>query len=320
MKKSLGLYTLIVAACFFSICVAQESNTATNLKITEFMYKGNGHEFFELTNLGHAPIDMTDWSYDDESQNPDTVDLTDLGIIEPGESVILTTDDEEDFIDDWNLTDVKVMRYSSGTLGTNDQINIYSNTDQLIDCLTFGKDDFPLSINAKYHSAFPVTADVGTDNIYRWLLSRDNDVHNSYPSDNGDIGNPGFVKFIMAQKDLGYQGPGDGQFWVYGPKIATGNRVDVLLRQASMNQVAFLLLGLQNNPTSKFGGTFVPVPWLISVPMITIPSERCHTGEIYFKTDCGGGPVLVYAQFVYVDPNQCQGYGFSNALELDINP
>jgi len=321
MKKSLGLFTIILTACFFSICAwAQEGNTATNLKITEFMYSGEGGEFIELTNLGHAPIDMTDWSYDDESANPGTVDLSDFGMIEPSETVILTAQDVEDFIDDWSLTNIKVLRYDSGRLGENDQINIFSNTDQLIDCLTFGPDDFPYTISTNGHSAFPVTADIGTDNIYRWLLSRDGDVHNSYVSAEGDVGNPGFVKFIFAQEDIGYQGPGHGQFWVYGPKIATGNRVDVLLRQASKSQLAYLFLGLQNNPTPKYGGTIVPVPPIMMLPMITIPSERCHTGEIYFKTDCGGGPATVFAQFVYVDPDQCEGYGFSNALELDILP
>ncbi|MFH2000756.1 MAG: lamin tail domain-containing protein [Planctomycetota bacterium] len=347
MKNWLSLCTLLSAFIFFGTCaLAQEGNlhdpnspllesevglvapgmddntksASTQLRITEFMFNGCGGEFIELTNVGHGPIDMSGWSYDDASQHPGTVDLSGFGIIEAGESVILTEDDASEFMNDWGLVNVKVLRYTSGSLGENDQINIYSPTDQLIDCLSFGPDNHPGAVSANNHSAFPVTADIGTDNIYRWLLSRDGDVQLSYPSANNDIGNPGIVKYILAQEDLGYGGPGEAQFWVYGPKIATGNRVDVLLRRASAGQLAFLFLGLQNNPTSVLGGTVVPVPPFITMAIFTVPSDRCHYGEIYLKTDCGGGPATVFAQFVYVDPAQCLGYGFSNALKLDINP
>jgi len=322
MKKSLALSLMMVAVCLFSICAwAQEANSsATNLRITEFLSTANGKEFIELTNMGHAPIDMTGWSYDDESANAGTFDLSGFGIIESAESVILTNGDVDDFIADWGLTNIKVMRYLSPTLDVNDQINIYSATDALIDCLTFGPDDFPGSVITDSHSAFPVTADIGTDNIHRWLLSREGDVQYSYASANDDIGNPGLVKFIIAQEDIGFGGPGEGQFWIYGPKIASGNRVDVLLRRASMNQVAFLFMTFQSNPTPAYGGIVVPAPPLITYAVITVPSDRCEFGEVFFKTECGGGPVNVFCQFVYVDPDQVQGYGFSNALKLDIHP
>lgn len=343
MMRSLIISTIIMASCFLGMTapaqelkgsdrvgiessvelldVCKPNASSTNLRITEFLATANGKEFFELTNCGHLPIDMTGWSYDDNSQNPGCVDLSGLGVIEPLESVILTSEDETDFYNFWGLPNqIKVMQYIHPTLDINDQINIYSDTDQLVDCISYGPADFPGSIVSNAHSAFPVTADIGTDNIYRWLLSRVNDVQHSWASTNGDIGNPGMVKFIKAQEDIGYGGPGESEFWVYGPHIASGNRVDVLLRRAAKNQVAFLFMTMQSNPTPTHGGIVVPAPPLLTFPVITVPSDRCDWGEVYFKTDCGGGPATVFAQWIYVDPDQTEGYGFSNALKLDINP
>ncbi len=60
------------------------------MRITEYMYAGVNGEFIEFTNVGAAPIDMTGWSFDDDSAIPGTVFLTAFGVVNPGESVILT--------------------------------------------------------------------------------------------------------------------------------------------------------------------------------------------------------------------------------------
>ncbi len=57
--------------------------------ITEWMYSGDSGEFIEFTNLSDVAVDMTDWSMDDNGATR-AFDLSAFGVIQPGESVIVT--------------------------------------------------------------------------------------------------------------------------------------------------------------------------------------------------------------------------------------
>ena len=162
------------------------------MRITEYMYTGEGEEFIEFTNIGNTTIDMTAWSYDDNSQSPDVFDLSGFGMVAPGESVIITEDNASDFRTDWGLdASVKVLGGYTNNLSRNDEINLYDNNDVLVDQLTYGDEDFPGTIRTNDVSGWTTDANLGNNDISTWVLSAVNDVQNSYASLNGDVGNPG---------------------------------------------------------------------------------------------------------------------------------
>ncbi len=86
-----------LAAALFSVACAE----AQTVRITEFMSEGQGltgqgtganrqREFFELTNLGDATVDITNWSYNDSNANDPHLFGASFGILQPHESIILT--------------------------------------------------------------------------------------------------------------------------------------------------------------------------------------------------------------------------------------
>ena len=183
------LRQMTVLGCAFLFVVS----ASADIRITEWMYSGFGGEFVELTNTGVAPVDMTGWSYDDDSATPGVFDLSGLGTVAPGESVIFTEDVAADFITAWGLSGVTVVGEVTNNLGRDDQINIFDSSNQLVDVLSFGDDvNFPGSIRTKEASGNPTTpAALGADDVYQWTLSTVGDAYGSWMSSNGDIGNPG---------------------------------------------------------------------------------------------------------------------------------
>ena len=155
------------------------------------VYSGLGDEFIEFTNVGGSPVDMTGWSYDDNSAVLGTVDLSGFGVVNPGESVILTEADPAVFTSDWSLTGVKIVGFLDANIGRNDEINLWDNNGVLIDQLTYGDEDFPGTIRAKEFSAWTFEGNVGKNNIYFWLLAEVGDAQGSVLSLPGDIGSPG---------------------------------------------------------------------------------------------------------------------------------
>lgn len=170
-----------------------------DMRITEYMYTGNGLEFVEFTNLDDHPIDMTGWSYDDDSAIPGIVDLSAFGVVAAGESVILAEAADVAFIADWNLSGVSVIGSNTTNLSRNDQINLFDNGGALIDRLSYGDQTFPGTIRAQNISGWPCEDGIGTNSIFDWFLSKVPDVQNSYPSSNGDVGNPGTFIVISCQ-------------------------------------------------------------------------------------------------------------------------
>jgi predicted extracellular nuclease len=163
------------------------------MTITEYMYKGNGGEFIEFTNLSGAPIDMTGWSYDDSSQTPGEFDLSGFGTVAPGQSVIITEDDEATFRSDWSLpASVLVIGGYDNKLGRNDEINLFDAADNLVDRLTYGDEDFSGSIRTQARSGNPLVSAAGQNDIFGWELASAGDTYGSYVSANADLGNPGF--------------------------------------------------------------------------------------------------------------------------------
>lgn len=120
----------------------------------------------------------------------------------------------------------------------------------------------------------------------------------------------------VCQLDLGFAGPGTGTLTMCGGDLSTGTTADVLLSGATPGGTAFLILGLNNSPTPLKGGLLVPVPILAQQ---AFPIDGA--GMVLISNAAGGGgPLTVYAQYVYTDGAQAQGFGFSNALQIEFQP
>jgi predicted extracellular nuclease len=179
----------LAAAVFTPLASAQ-------VYITEWMYNGNGTtgEYIEFTNLGSTAVDFSGWSFDDDSRNDGTVDLSAFGLVNPGESVILTEADASLFRSVWSLnSNVDVIGGNTTNLGRADEINLFDATGALIDRLTYGDVAIPGSIRAQNISGNPLSlAVLGTNNALGWIFASVGDAYGSHIDiNNVDLGNPG---------------------------------------------------------------------------------------------------------------------------------
>lgn len=177
--------------------------------VTEWMYQGSqaggeddpayeAGEFVELTNVGDEPIDMTGWSFDDDSQEPGVFDLSEFGVVQPGESVVFTDWNAQLFKNSWGLgDDVKVIGFSSPGLGRRDEVNLFDSSDVLVDRFTYGDGDledghFPDTLRTQAFSGNIPPAALGMNDVYAAVASEAGDAFGSYESARGEWGNPGF--------------------------------------------------------------------------------------------------------------------------------
>ena len=190
------LRTALIAA---TLCVGATAHAASPVAITEWMY--NGSEFIEFTNLSGAAIDLSGWSFDDDSRTAGTVSLSGFGTLAAGEVVILAEDDAATFRAKWSLGDgVKVIGGNSVNLGRNDEINLFDATGALVDRLRFGDSSYvPGTIRTQDISGNPASLAVldGSD-ATGWVLSSVGDAFGSRASADGHIGNPGVFALAPA--------------------------------------------------------------------------------------------------------------------------
>ncbi|MGZ4116590.1 MAG: lamin tail domain-containing protein, partial [Bacteroidia bacterium] len=167
------------------------------MRITEYMYNGGGAgsvgEFVEFTNVGGTPVDMTGWSFDDNTRTPGSQDLSAFGTVQPGESVILTEIAASTFRANWGLCPpVKVIGGCTNNLGREDEINLYNASSVLVDRLTYGDVTYsPGSIRTNAVSGWVNAAGLGNNIITDWTLSSVADAESSVTSSLGEIGSPG---------------------------------------------------------------------------------------------------------------------------------
>lgn len=186
---------LIAAA----LTLGSAAHAANSVAITEWMY--NGSEFIEFTNLSGAAIDLTGWSFDDDSRAAGTVSLSAFGTLAAGETVILAEADAATFRAQWSLADsVKVIGGNATNLGRNDEINLYNASGVLVDRLRFGDSSFvPGTIRTQDVSGNPASLAVldGSD-ATGWVLSSVGDAFGSRANVDGYIGNPGVFTLAPA--------------------------------------------------------------------------------------------------------------------------
>ncbi|WP_373544700.1 SdiA-regulated domain-containing protein [Chamaesiphon sp.] len=166
------------------------------IRITEYSYTAANGEFFELTNTGTTPIDLTGWSFDDNTRTAGSFSLTGLGILNAGVSAIVAEAAEATFRTAWNIPTVKVLGGSNQPLGRADEINIYDPSGALVDRLTYNDETIAGSPRTQNVSAWTEVANLGTNDTTKWKLSVVGDIQGSVTATGGDVGNPG--RYITA--------------------------------------------------------------------------------------------------------------------------
>lgn len=189
------------------------------LYITEWSYQGASGEFVEFTNMSASPVDMAGWHYSDADQGSMDLDLSSFGIVQPGESVVLTDAVEAAFRAAWGLApSVKIFGSNANSnLGRVDEINLY-HLGSLVDRLTFG-DNRNLADPTHLPAGAPATAGsirtqnrsgnpsslsaLGVNNVYLWEFSSlsGSDKYGTTSSTGNDRGNPG--SFYLAVPEPG---------------------------------------------------------------------------------------------------------------------
>src|SRR5262245_61002856 len=162
--------------------------------ITEWMYNpiSSASEFVEVTNIGGEPVDMANYSFDDDSRLPGTFSLAGLSTLAPGESGLIIETPAAAFRAEWGLdASVKIADNNTANLGRNDEINIFNGTT-LADRLTYGDQTFAGTIRTQGTSGVPTTClGLGANNVGAWVFSAIGDGRGSTVSVSGDIGSPG---------------------------------------------------------------------------------------------------------------------------------
>ncbi len=191
----------VVFFCTVSMAMMFGARAGGEMFITEWMYAGD--EFVEFTNSGSSAIDMTGWSYDDDSRTPGSVDLSAFGLIQPGQSVILCEAAANDFRSRWNLpSSVVIIGSCTHNLGRADEINLYDAFGNLVDRLTYN-DQASLGPRTQGYSGNPLSLDVlGMNDATQWVLSAVGDRFGSYASTLGHVANPGIYVDAVPEPSM----------------------------------------------------------------------------------------------------------------------
>ncbi|MEO1498636.1 MAG: lamin tail domain-containing protein [Planctomycetota bacterium] len=151
LKTFTRMLLLVVAAV-----ATQASLVEAALTFTEVRSKAatDPEDYFELTNFGSAPVDITGWSFDDESADiADAAPLVGVSTIAPGESVVIFQLDENDpndpaydpagevalFRGFWGgLAGVQVGYHGGAGLGKGDAITLFDAANAIALTLEYG--------------------------------------------------------------------------------------------------------------------------------------------------------------------------------------
>lgn len=118
-----------------------------------------------------------------------------------------------------------------------------------------------------------------------------------------------------CQEDLGFGGPGAVQLAVCGETLQSGGSATLALSGAPPFAPMLLFAGLSLGPTPFKGGTLVPVPILLGIPL-----SASASGGLTLNVPGGGGFASIVLQAAVVDPAQPAGVALSNAVRLELLP
>lgn len=132
----------------------------------------------------------------------------------------------------------------------------------------------------------------------------------------GVVGAALLTPIQTVQADLGFGGPGLSHLQVAGGTLATGTTAELTLTGVPAFGLAYLLAGLVDAPTPLKGGILVPFPILLSVPVVAGSAGTLIVPGI----PGGSGPASLFVQSAHPDASLPGGYGFSNAVRIDLLP
>jgi hypothetical protein len=190
LSTRMGMQSMLY---ILAVLISVSPLTLGQMGITEWMYSGTDGGFIEFTNIGSEAVDLSGWNFCDNSTGP-AVDLSDFGIVEPGNSVILTEASAESFAAAWALTDVNIIGDCPLRLNRNDQINLFDSNHVLVDRLDYGDEDYLGSPRTKNVSCnIPALDYSKTCAQMSWKLAFVGDSFGSRMSAGGDIASPGRI-------------------------------------------------------------------------------------------------------------------------------
>jgi hypothetical protein len=252
------------------------------IEITEYLYSGADGEFIEFTNVGGSAIDMTGWSFDDDSRTPGTQSLGAFGVVMPGESVILTEAGADAFRAAWSLpAAVQVIGGLAANLGRNDEINLYDAGGNLVDRLAFGDQNFAGTIRTQNVSGWAPLDKLASQTITTdWRLSAQDDAQNSRTSTGNDRGSPGH--FNGGAPGVLIVESGSATQLVEG---GVSDTYTVALRSAPAADVTVTINGGAQVGTSVPTLTFTPANWSVAQTVTATAvddasAEGPHVGTI----------------------------------------
>ena len=124
------------------------------------------------------------------------------------------------------------------------------------------------------------------------------------------------VTYRVCQTDLGYGGPGLSRLTMCGQEFGSGNFADLRLVGAPPEMPTWVIGGPADDPAPFVSGLLVPNP----VDLVLF-AGKAKQGEILrLNLTGGGGPALYTIQFLVFDPAQPDGFGLSNAVEVQFLP
>ena len=270
-----------------SFTISDDDEGRSSMQISEYLYNGaNGlGEFVEFTNVSNQPLDLTGWSFDDDSRTPGSQSLGGFGIVNPGESVILTESDAAVFRSSWDLPlSVKVIGGSTNNLSRADEINLYNAAGALADRLSYGDQTFAGTIRTQMASGWAPPSKLTSFQISSdWQLATLNDAQNSRSSSAGELGNPGSYNTGAAGLLL-IQSGGSSNISEGG----AADTISIALRSQPLADVTVNLNGgsqlTASIPSLLFTATNWSVAQGISLSAINdVVVEGSHPGSLSFQ-------------------------------------
>jgi hypothetical protein len=120
----------------------------------------------------------------------------------------------------------------------------------------------------------------------------------------------------QPQADLGFGGPGAVQLAISGGDLSTGTDVDLSLTGGPPGAPGWLVVGATSTPTPLFGGTIVPIPASLVLP-IALDSAGAFR---MLGIPGGGSPATLFVQGLVLDAALPAGFGISNAVAMQLLP
>ena len=178
-------------ALLAGLSLSAASLATGRIVITEWMYQGAEGEFIELTNVGSSAIDLTGWSYDDDSRLPGVFSLSGAGVVQAGQSILLVEPTAAASAPRGTSTRRSSFSISTRTTSAHGRDQHLRRGRQPRRSPDLRRSGLPGSPRTQNVSGWTSFDNLGANNVAGWVLSGFGDLQGSYFSANGDLGNPG---------------------------------------------------------------------------------------------------------------------------------